>query len=85
MNEKCPSYFQRRPVYVCFLAETSDGRMIDFRRISGNKLQNGHEILLSAEMKANDQHIICHAMCDDIGMPSIHCPQIITDVPKLER
>jgi hypothetical protein len=36
-------------------------------------------------MKANDQHIICHAMCDDIGMPSIHCPQIITDIPKLER
>ena len=33
MNEKVPSYFQRHPLYVCFLAETSDGHMIDFRRI----------------------------------------------------
>ncbi|KAL1859935.1 ATP-dependent DNA helicase MER3 [Paecilomyces lecythidis] len=33
MNEKSPLFFQRRPIYVCFLAETSDGRMIDFRRM----------------------------------------------------
>jgi ATP-dependent DNA helicase HFM1/MER3 len=33
MNEKTPTFFQRRPVYVCFLAETSDGHLIDFRRI----------------------------------------------------
>lgn len=33
MNEKIPLFFQRRPVYVCFLAETSDGRMVDFRRM----------------------------------------------------
>lgn len=33
MNEKVPLFFQRRPVYVCFLAETSDGHMIDFRRM----------------------------------------------------
>lgn len=33
MNEKVPTFFQRRAVYVCFLAETSDGRMIDFRRL----------------------------------------------------
>lgn len=33
INEKLPTSFQRRTVYVCFLAETSDGRMIDFRRL----------------------------------------------------
>lgn len=33
MNEKVPTSFQRRPVYVCFLAETSDGHIIDFRRL----------------------------------------------------
>lgn len=33
MNEKCPTTFQRRPVHVCFLAETSNGLMIDFRRM----------------------------------------------------
>ncbi|KAL4892692.1 Sec63 Brl domain-containing protein [Aspergillus ambiguus] len=82
MNEKCPSYFQRRPVYVCFLAETSDGRMVDFRRISGSKLQNGHEVLLSAEMKTNDQHIICHVMCDDIA-GTLRSAEIKPDLPIL--
>ncbi|KAL5355153.1 Sec63 Brl domain-containing protein [Aspergillus floccosus] len=98
MNEKCPLYFQRHPVYVCFLAETSDGRMLDFRRISGSKLQNGHEILLNAEMKANDQHITCHVMCDDIAgtlrsaeikpdLPAIHFPHRLgsTETGKAQK
>jgi ATP-dependent DNA helicase HFM1/MER3 len=33
MNDKAPTFFLRRPVYVCFLAETSDGYLIDFRRM----------------------------------------------------
>lgn len=33
MNDNTPVYFQRRPVYVCCLVETSTGRLIDFRRI----------------------------------------------------
>ena len=33
INEKVPSFFQRRPVFVCFLAERSDGRTLDFRRL----------------------------------------------------
>ncbi|KAL4932118.1 putative DEAD/DEAH box DNA helicase (Mer3) [Aspergillus undulatus] len=65
MNEKCPALFQKRPVYVCFVAETSDGRLIDFRRMSANKLQNSHEIFLSADLKAYDQFIACHVMCDE--------------------
>ncbi|KAL1988357.1 hypothetical protein VTN96DRAFT_10040 [Rasamsonia emersonii] len=67
MNEKLPVFFQRRPVYVCFLAETSDGHLIDFRRMSANKLQKGHEILLSAELTSAFQHIMCYVMCDDIA------------------
>lgn len=41
MNEKVPVFFQRRAVYVCFLAETSDGRMIDFRRLKYVILRRG--------------------------------------------
>ncbi|KAL3475467.1 Sec63 Brl domain-containing protein [Aspergillus californicus] len=67
MNEKCPTFFQRRPVYVCFLAETSDGRLIDFRRISATKLQKSDEISLIAEMKSQEDCIICHVMCDEIA------------------
>jgi ATP-dependent DNA helicase HFM1/MER3 len=85
MNEKCPNFFQRRPVYVCFVAETSDGCLIDFRRIrfvisnsnrtkailtifSANKLEKSLDILLSAELKFQNQYISCHVMCDEIGM-----------------
>ncbi|GFF30986.1 ATP-dependent DNA helicase MER3 [Aspergillus udagawae] len=67
MNEKTPTFFQRRPVYVCFLAETSDGHLIDFRRISANKLQQSQEIPLDAELKSPALHITCYAMCDDIA------------------
>ncbi|KAL2813052.1 Sec63 Brl domain-containing protein [Aspergillus cavernicola] len=67
MNEKCPAFFQRRPVFVCFLAERSDGCLIDFRRISASKLQRNHEITLSAEVKHQDHCITCHVMCDEIA------------------
>lgn len=33
VNEKVPTLFQRKPIFVCFLAETSDGRLVDFRRL----------------------------------------------------
>lgn len=33
MNEKPPAFFHRKAVHVCFLAERSDGELIDFRRI----------------------------------------------------
>lgn len=33
LNEKLPIVFQKRPVYVVFLAETSDGHKVEFRRI----------------------------------------------------
>lgn len=33
VNEKLPVVFQKRTVYVVFLAETSDGQKVEFRRI----------------------------------------------------
>ncbi|GAM36720.1 Hfm1 homolog [Talaromyces pinophilus] len=67
LNEKTPTTFHKRPVYVCFLAELSDGRLLDFRRLSAQKLLNDQEILLSAEIKSPLQHITCYVMCDEIG------------------
>ncbi|KAJ5733918.1 hypothetical protein N7493_002704 [Penicillium malachiteum] len=67
MNDKAPTFFQRRPVHVCCLTETSDGRLIDFRRISASKLQTSMEIALTTELKSSDQYIVCHTMCDDIA------------------
>ncbi|OKL61605.1 hypothetical protein UA08_03771 [Talaromyces atroroseus] len=67
LNEKKPTFFHKRPVYVCFLSEISDGRLVDFRRMSAQKLQNDHEILLNAEITNPLQHITCYVMCDEIG------------------
>lgn len=33
LNEKVPVMFHRKPIYVCFLAETSNGELVDFRRV----------------------------------------------------
>jgi ATP-dependent DNA helicase HFM1/MER3 len=67
MNDKIPTFFQRRPVYVCCLTETSDGRMVDFRRTGASKLQERLDIDLSAELTSTEQFVVCHVMCDDIG------------------
>lgn len=34
---------------------------------SASKLKDGVEATLIADMKATDQYIVCHVMCDDIG------------------
>lgn len=39
---------------------------------SANKLQNGHEVLLTADLKSAFQHITCYVMCDDIGMTPLN-------------
>ncbi|KAL8829578.1 MAG: hypothetical protein Q9170_006107 [Blastenia crenularia] len=67
MNEKAPTYFHRKAVYVCFLAERSDGRLVDFRRISATKLQNGQDILISVELLQQAQYVTCYVMCDEIA------------------
>ncbi|KAL5337905.1 Sec63 Brl domain-containing protein [Aspergillus crustosus] len=81
MNEKCPDLFQRRPVHVCFVAETSDGRLADFRRISANRLDKGYEILLTAELKHQNESITCHVMCDEIAGTS-RCAVLKPALPR---
>ena len=67
LHESIPTFFRKRPIFVCFLAETSDGQIIDFRRIPASKLRNGHEIFLSAELSKPSQYVSCHVMCDEIA------------------
>ncbi|KAL9001327.1 MAG: hypothetical protein Q9169_000218 [Polycauliona sp. 2 TL-2023] len=67
MNIKTPEYFNRKPVHVCFLAERSDGHLIDFRRISGTKLNNGQELFLSTDLLSHTQYVTCYVMCDEIA------------------
>ncbi|KAL8851700.1 MAG: hypothetical protein Q9221_003431 [Calogaya cf. arnoldii] len=67
MNIKPPASFNRKPVHVCFLAERSDGHLIDFRRFSGTKLDKGQDIFLSTELLSHTQYVICYVMCDEIA------------------
>ena len=32
LNDKAPTEYGRKAIYVCFLAERSDGHLLDFRR-----------------------------------------------------
>jgi ATP-dependent DNA helicase HFM1/MER3 len=33
INDKTPEYFKKQPVYVCLMAELSDGHLLHFARI----------------------------------------------------
>ena len=72
LNEKVPLAFNRKPVYVCFVAERSDGHLIDFRRLSAKSIGDGHDVLLSAELLDPTQGIMCTVACDDLCGTSRH-------------
>ncbi|KAL6712203.1 ATP-dependent DNA helicase MER3 [Coniothyrium glycines] len=67
INEKPPMHFNKQLVYVCLLAETTDGRKIHFARISGPKLGNGQSLVFPALLTSADQSINCYVMCDSIA------------------
>lgn len=67
LNERLPILFRKKSVYICFLAETSDGKLIDFRRFAAKKLENGQEIFLSVQLVRSTTSINCHIMCDEIA------------------
>ena len=67
LNEKVPETFQKRAVYVCLLAETSDGHKIHFARISAKKLNKGQDVLFSASLTSASQCIRVYVMCDEIA------------------
>ena len=72
LNHSVPTTFRRRPIFVCFLAETSDGRLIDFRRTSAKKIQNGSEFLVSTLLMKPVTHINCYVMCDEVAGTSTY-------------
>ncbi|KAK1917347.1 hypothetical protein P3342_000060 [Pyrenophora teres f. teres] len=67
INEQPPQRFNSKPVYVCLLLETSDGRKIHFARISASKLDSGQSIAIPALLVRPDQSVNCYVMCDSIA------------------
>ena len=67
LNERVPEVFQKKPVYVCLLAETSDGHKVHFARTSAKKLSKGQDVLFTANLSTASQSITTYVMCDEIA------------------
>jgi ATP-dependent DNA helicase HFM1/MER3 len=67
INETPPQRFAGKLVYVCLLAEVSDGRKIHFARTSGQKLGHGQSVVFPAILTSPDQSINFYVMCDSIA------------------
>jgi len=67
MNEKTPEVYRGKPIFLVFLAETSDGRKVHFARISSRKMGNGEDIKFSVLLTDPAQQIISHVMCDEFA------------------
>ncbi|KAJ8115056.1 hypothetical protein OPT61_g3210 [Boeremia exigua] len=67
INEKPPQQFGTKLIYVCVLAETSDGRKIHFARINGSKLGASQSLMFPALLTSAEQKINCYVMCEGIG------------------
>lgn len=83
INEKAPEVFQRKPVYVCLLAENSDGEKVHFARVSAKKLNNAEEVLFDARLTKPTQSLRAYVMCVDIAGTMRHAnlkPDIPADV-----
>ncbi|KAF2706280.1 ATP-dependent DNA helicase MER3 [Pleomassaria siparia CBS 279.74] len=59
--------FRGSPLHVCVLAETTDGRMMHFARISGRQLGTGQALIFSALLTSADQFIKCYVACDAVA------------------
>ncbi|KAI5362101.1 putative helicase, Sec63 domain, Helicase superfamily 1/2, ATP-binding domain-containing protein [Septoria linicola] len=67
LNEKVPDFFNRKPVYICLLVDTSDGRKAHFVRVSAKKMGKGQELPFSVNLTAHGQVIRGYLMCDEIA------------------
>ncbi|KAF2724757.1 P-loop containing nucleoside triphosphate hydrolase protein, partial [Polychaeton citri CBS 116435] len=81
INDKVPDLFNRRPVYVCLLAETSDGKVVHFARTSAKKLGSGENITFDAALVNDNQMIRAYIMCDEIA-GTLRYASLKPDIPS---
>ena len=81
LDDTKPVKFGMIPIYVCFLAEDSEGNLVDFRRFGARKLHNGEEIGLTAHLLKPTDWIRCHVMVDELAGTHKYAELSITGVP----
>lgn len=72
LNDRVPESYHKRPVYVCMLAETSDGEKVHFVRVSAKRMSKGLEVRFSVNLTSPMQTIRVHVMCDEIAGTARH-------------
>ncbi|EXJ81563.1 hypothetical protein A1O1_07627 [Capronia coronata CBS 617.96] len=75
------SFRKKHHLYVCFLAETADGDLLDFRKISAKKVGEGEEISLTTQLTKPTSHLNCYVMCDDIAGTSKYAELRLSGIP----
>ncbi|KAH7419101.1 hypothetical protein BKA64DRAFT_729237 [Cadophora sp. MPI-SDFR-AT-0126] len=64
-NDKVPVWKSRKPS-VTFMAETTDGKLVNFWRGNISKLEKGFDVRFTVELLAPDVDIKCWIACEDI-------------------
>ncbi|KAH0612070.1 uncharacterized protein H6S33_010122 [Morchella sextelata] len=101
LNDKVPGKYRGMVLFANFLAERSDGLLIDFRRIPIGKLEGGKDIQFMVELEHKEQTVICYLVCEDIvGTLKFHelkpdvesalypgggCPALPSPPPNIRR
>ncbi|KAI5205853.1 P-loop containing nucleoside triphosphate hydrolase protein [Aureobasidium subglaciale] len=67
LNEKTPTQYRNKPVFVIVLLGTSDGQMMSFFRLSAQKLERINPINTTAYLTSPTQLIECYVMCDELA------------------
>ena len=67
MNTKPPFRFRRDAVYVCFLAESQDGTLLDFRRMSARKIHASPTFSVVVVLEKLSRLLRCYVSCDGIA------------------
>lgn len=65
MNEKIPETYQKKPVYVCLLAETSDGHKVHFCRIRSVTFPTTQGRTNPEQCQETQQGSRCAVLCEN--------------------
>ncbi|EPS42742.1 hypothetical protein H072_3266 [Dactylellina haptotyla CBS 200.50] len=66
LNDQTPGKWHGKLLYLYFLAERSDGYLIDFRRMPILKLSSNKDVIVHAELTEPGQRITCYIGCEEI-------------------
>ncbi|OAL22111.1 hypothetical protein AYO22_07471 [Fonsecaea multimorphosa] len=81
LNKSVPRTFNKKSFSVCFLAETSHGALVDFRRFSPKKLENEEQVCLALHLTKPTSHVSCYVMCDNIAGTSKYAQLNLSNIP----